>query len=117
MLSRVSLSRSYLRQSALNLRKLIASGASSNSVRLKKENYMQHVFDTMAIALGTPPKPDEPFEWEYNDKDGKYHSLKSSPLEFAKKFEGPYPYTESYSLIHDPRVRLLCLDLEWWDEH
>ncbi|CDZ98249.1 peptidase c1b bleomycin hydrolase [Phaffia rhodozyma] len=98
-----SLLTSYLRQSALNLRKLIASGASSSSVRIKKEEYMQHVFDTMAIALGTPPKPDVTFTWEYNDKDGKYHSLKATPLEFADKFKGPYPYTESFSLIHDPR--------------
>lgn len=118
---------SYLRQSALGLRKLLAAGVDIADVRRKKEEDMKHVWEVrllslcvsrrdcaltlclplrrqvLAIALGTPPKPDETFTWDYLDKDGKYHCIKSTPLEFSKKYAGKYPYVESFSLIHDPR--------------
>ncbi|KAL7409099.1 peptidase C1B bleomycin hydrolase [Mrakia frigida] len=94
---------SYLRQSALGLRKLIASGASKEDVRRQKEANMEHVYKVLAISLGSPPKPDVKFLFEYYDKDGKFGKLEMTPLEFSKKYAGPYPYVESFSLIHDPR--------------
>lgn len=54
----------YLRQSALSLRKLIAAGATIEQVRTKKEEFMSHVWKVLAITLGTPPKPDGKFTWE-----------------------------------------------------
>lgn len=39
----------------------------------------------------------------YYDKDNKFGSITATPLEFSKKYAGPYPFTESFSLINDPR--------------
>jgi bleomycin hydrolase len=98
-----SLLTSYLRQSALTLRKMFASGSSKDAVRRHKEDCMKHVHHVMVTTLGTPPQPDSKFLFETYDKDGKYLKIEATPLEFSKKYAGQYPYVESFSLIHDPR--------------
>lgn len=43
---------------------------------------MKQVFDVLCITLGTPPKADDEFVWEYYDRDGKFCKLKSTPKSF-----------------------------------
>lgn len=78
----------------------------SQSARKRKEEQMEEVYRILAISLGTPPKPDEEFTWEYYDKDKKYHKLVSTPLKFYKDFvtaSGGGDLSRKISLIHDPR--------------
>lgn len=67
-----------------------------------KEQFVQELYTVFTITLGSPPKPNDEFTWEYHEKNGTYHMLKSTPLKFYKdivKFDvGSY-----FSLIHDPR--------------
>lgn len=66
---------------------------------------MAEVYNTLAITLGTPPRPDERVKWEYYDRDDKYKSWEGTPLEFYKQYgkrKGMDP-GESFSLINDPR--------------
>ena len=55
----------------------------------------------MVIAFGRPPKPEETFEWTYSDKDGKFHRLKTTPIEFYTSTG--FVADNHFSLINDPR--------------
>lgn len=63
---------------------------------------METIYRILAVTLGTPPKPDEKFTWEYYSKDGKFHSITSTPLEFYATY-CPIDVSRSISLINDPR--------------
>lgn len=67
-----------------------------------KEKYVQEIYSILAITFGAPPKPNDLFTWEYTDKNGKYHLVKSTPLKFYKEFV-KFDVGEYFSLIHDPR--------------
>lgn len=80
------------------------------------------------LSLGAPPKPDDTFTWNYNEKDGKFHSVTSTPLEFYKDNIGAVSYIGTpklglpekangignrFSLVNDPRnpyMRLLSVE-------
>lgn len=64
---------------------------------------MAAIYRVLAITLGAPPPTDEPFLWEYNDKDGKAHSLSASPLEFYHEHCAGFKASDYISLINDPR--------------
>ncbi|KAK4702450.1 bleomycin hydrolase, partial [Phenoliferia sp. Uapishka_3] len=81
------------------------------SARKRKVEQMEEIYRILAITLGTPPKPDEPFTWEYYSssspdstlaKDKKYHSVTMTPLDFYKKM-GCVDVSKAISLINDPR--------------
>ena len=75
-----------------------------------KEEFMVEVFRILAITLGLPPKPDEPFKWEYYDTDGKFHCFNGTPQEFyLKNRNSKYPLTDSFSLVNDPRNKYEAL--------
>jgi bleomycin hydrolase len=66
---------------------------------------MEEVFNTLSIALGSPPRPNEEVVWEYYDKENKYHKWTGTPREYydqmcKRKNMDP---KESFSLINDPR--------------
>ncbi|KAG6917714.1 hypothetical protein DXG01_001365 [Tephrocybe rancida] len=101
-----------LREHALILRRLSsslrASSTSENVVvstlRAKKEDLMKEIYTILTATLGAPPPADEKFSWEYTDADGKFGKWEGTPLEFSKTFASkPYPISESFSLINDPR--------------
>ena len=95
------------------------------TLRAKKEELMKEVYVIMTATLGVPPKPDEPFTWDYYNKDGKHASWTGTPLEFYKSFaydkysvrsQNSFTITvqyidqillgqpaDSFSLINDPR--------------
>ncbi|GAA5912688.1 hypothetical protein JCM6882_005762 [Rhodosporidiobolus microsporus] len=75
----------------------------AQAARKRKEEQMAEVFRILAIALGQPPKPTDEFTWEYYSKaDKKYHSVKTTPLEFYKKF-CLVDVSTHLSLVNDPR--------------
>lgn len=79
--------------------------ASVERLRKMKAKYMREIYRTLCTTLGTPPKADEKFTWEYYDADKNYHSWTGTPLEFYAKFcvrKGMDP-KDSFSLINDPR--------------
>ncbi|KAJ9097809.1 hypothetical protein QFC19_006677 [Naganishia cerealis] len=102
---------SKLRECSLQLRELCKAlsvhGLSEEQVlrsaRARKEEMMKQVFDVLCITLGTPPKAEEEFVWEYYDRDGKVCKLTSTPKDFYKKYTGPHLARDCFSLINDPR--------------
>ena len=112
--------RTKLREHGLALRRLHAALRSSPEIsslpyeaantallhvlRKKKEEFMQEIYNILTVALGVPPLPDQPFTYEYKDKDGKAHAWTGTPQEFYRQFSSEkYPPTEGISLINDPR--------------
>lgn len=109
---------SKIREYALELRALHAAAMSSlsaldkphaeklaiavQSARKRKEEQMEEVYRILAISCGTPPKPHEPFTWEYADKHGKYHKITATPVEFYKKYVKTEA-AQAISLVNDPR--------------
>ncbi|KAG6862199.1 hypothetical protein C0995_002129 [Termitomyces sp. Mi166 len=107
-----TLVKTKLREHALILRRLSSSLRASfvpedilvSTLRAKKEDLVKEIYIILTATLGVPPAADESFTWEYADADGKFGKWKGTPLEFAKAFASkPYPVSESFSLINDPR--------------
>lgn len=98
---------SKLREYSLELRNLVSGNLQDANViasaRKRKEEMMQEVYNTLCITLGTPPPADKPFTYDFYDKDGKYQKLEVSPLDFYRKYTGPYLFSDCFSLINDPR--------------
>jgi bleomycin hydrolase len=90
-----------LRENALVLREIQTSGTEKSSAMIAKAKMMEEIYGAMVLAFGKPPKPDDTFEWTYADKDGKYHRIKTTPLEFYKSAE--FKAEDHFSLINDPR--------------
>lgn len=86
-----------LRQYAGELREAIAN--KKDPKPLQKEQ-MKRIHQLLVLFLGPPPSE---FDWEFVDKDNKYHSIKGlTPKRFAKEcigFNGESPV----SLLNDPR--------------
>ncbi|GAA5836839.1 hypothetical protein JCM5353_000466 [Sporobolomyces roseus] len=100
---------SKLREFALDLRvkwaksrSPMSRSAAKEAVRDLKKKQLKVIYRILTIACGAPPKPDEEFTWEFTDKTGKYRSLTSTPLEFAKLHSG-YDVSDSLTLVNDPR--------------
>lgn len=91
-----------LREYGLKLRDLIKKDAPKNVVSSFKASALKSIYKTIALALGTPPKPTDEFVWEFIDKDGKYKHFKTTPLDFYKTHV-KYDAAAHFSLIHDPR--------------
>jgi bleomycin hydrolase len=98
-----------LREDALQLRSLAAK--SSNSIGATKAKMLQEIHLILTLMLGPPPNPKTAFTWEYYDKDAKFRSLSSTPLEFASSLSsssavranGGTDIHKLFSLVHDPR--------------
>lgn len=73
------------------------------ALRMRKDVQMQDVYRIMAISLGVPPMPHDEFTFDYYDADGKFKSLKSTPVKFAKEQTGSFTTQGACSLVNDPR--------------
>ena len=88
-----------LRQDAQILRDLIASGADQAAVQAKKEEFLQEIFNYLAMTLGLPPRQ---FDFAYRDKDDNYRSEKGiTPRAFFEKYVG-LNLDDYVSLINAP---------------
>lgn len=124
-----------LRQDAQILRDLIASGADQVAVQAKKEEFLQEIFNYLAMTLGLPPRQ---FDFAYRDKDDNYQSEKNiTPQAFFEKYVGlklsdyvsvinaptaDKPYGKSYTVemlgnvVGAPSVRYLNLPMDRFKE-
>lgn len=90
---------SALRQFAAEVYQAIAEGKKAEDLELIKQGYMKKIYALLTDAFGVPP---ESFDFEYVDKDGKYHIEKGmTPKSFAEKYIGS-EIDEYVSLIHAP---------------
>lgn len=124
-----------LRQDAQILRDLIASGADQAAVQAKKEEFLQEIFNYLAMTLGLPPRQ---FDFAYRDKDDNYRSEKGiTPRAFFEKYVGlklsdyvsvinaptaDKPYGKSYTVemlgnvVGAPSVRYINLPMDRFKE-
>lgn len=89
-----------LREGAKQLRDLSAGGAGIDELRAAKVELLETIYRIVSIHLGTPPSR---FEWQWNDKDRKFHrDGEMTPLEFARKYV-EVPLDDYICLVNDPR--------------
>jgi bleomycin hydrolase len=106
-----SLITTKLREDALQLRGLAASGTKSEKeITEVKEKMMKEIHLVLTLTLGPPPAPGTEFTWNYLDRDGAAHEIKTTPLAFAKELETPKSIQitgsavhDMFSLVNDPR--------------
>ncbi|KAF9461323.1 peptidase C1B bleomycin hydrolase [Collybia nuda] len=107
-----ALVKTKLREHALVLRRLsdslhtasVPKEIALSTLRAKKEELMKETYNILTATLGVPPKPNDTFIWEYSDIDGKVGSWEGTPIDYYRMFASrPYPPSDSFSLIHDPR--------------
>ena len=93
-----SVLRYQLRQGARTVREAMAEGP--ESARAAKAEIMRVVYRILCIHLGTPP---ERFDWQWTDKDKKFHrDGVLTPQEFAAKYV-ELPVNDYVCLVNDPR--------------
>ena len=93
-----------LREFSFALRSAVET-QSTDSIGKMKEEMMAQIYRTLTITLGQPPHPDEPFTWEYYDRDGEFGSWAGTPKDFYSQFcqrEEMKP-KDYVTLMHDPR--------------
>tara|TARA_Y100000588_G_scaffold195812_1_gene209950 strand:+ start:405 stop:1751 length:1347 start_codon:yes stop_codon:yes gene_type:complete len=89
-----------LRSSASELRRILDDGGSEDEARLRKESRMADIWKILCIHLGTPP---EKFDWQWRDKDKKFHRKgEMTPLEFAKEYVD-IDWESYVCIVNDPR--------------
>lgn len=107
-----SLLTTKLREDALELRKLAAKCSSAqSSLGGVKDRMMREVHLIVTLLLGPPPSPSTTFTWEHYDKDDKFQSVKTTPLQFAGDLSSTGSIRansgtdvhELFSLVNDPR--------------
>lgn len=88
-----------LRKYAQILRSEYSAGKKIEELRKLKEKFLSEVYSLLVKALGLPP---EKFDFEYVDKDKKFHKdCNLTPQEFFKKYIG-WNLDEKISLINAP---------------
>jgi bleomycin hydrolase len=93
-----SVLRYQLHQGARTVRAATAEGP--EAARAAKAEIMQVVYRILCIHLGTPP---ERFDWQWTDKDKKFHrDGVLTPQEFAAKYVD-LPVSDYVCLVNDPR--------------
>ena len=101
-----SLLKTKLREDALILRRIAASLRASYvteeqiliTLRSKKEELMNEIYNILTATLGTPPAKDEKFVWEYTDTNGRAGRWEGTPIEFYNAFAlKPYPVSDPWS--------------------
>ena len=88
-----------LRQDAQILRDLVTSGADATAIQAKKEEFLQEIFNFLAMSFGLPPRT---FDFAYRDKDNNFHSETGlTPQAFYKKYVD-FQLDDYVSIINAP---------------
>jgi bleomycin hydrolase len=88
-----------LREFAAELRRSAADGIDLDALRARKIEMLEVVYRMLCIHLGEPPAQ---FDWQWRDKDEKFHRDGTlTPLEFFKRYVD-YPMDSLVCLIHCP---------------
>ncbi len=89
-----------LRRAAMTIRKAHAAGESKKALEEIKENALYEVYNICTKVLGRLP---ETFDFEYTDKDDKFHKITNlTPMTFYKEYVNDY-FANKVSVIEDPR--------------
>ncbi|MEE8155004.1 MAG: C1 family peptidase [Phycisphaerales bacterium] len=89
-----------LREGAMQLRDLRASGAPMEAARAAKQDVLKVVHRILSVHLGTPPTS---FDWQWNDKDKKFNrDGPLTPQQFAENYV-TLPVDEYVCMVNDPR--------------
>ena len=111
-----------LREDALELRRLASQDKDSRvAIGNAKDGMMRDIHRILTVMLGPPPGPNDEFTWEYYNKDDKFNTLTTTPLDFAGELSSKASIQsnsgvdihEVFSLVNDPRNdygRLLTVD-------
>lgn len=92
-----------LRDQAVELRSMIAKKKNSDAVQAEKERMLGDIYRILSIHMGTPPTT---FDWEFRDKDKKYHSFpKLTPSSFFQKHV-KCNLDDYICLVHSPRKQI-----------
>ena len=101
-----------LRENALELRRLAKETEDARaSLGSVKDKMMREIHLILTVMLGPPPSPNAEMTWEYYDKDDKFGSVTTTPLDFARELSSKVSVQtnsgvdvhEVFSLINDPR--------------
>lgn len=89
-----------LRQCASELRNAIREGKDEEGIRYEKKEMLFELYSLLCICFGEPPRE---FDFEYTDKDGKYHAdRKLDPKSFYDKYIGYDLSNDFVSIINSP---------------
>ncbi len=84
---------------AIRLRDMVKAGKSEKEIHAAKDEMLGRIYGFLCSCYGEPPRG---FDFEYVDKDGKYHVEKGyTPLSFAEKYVMDLLH-ETVSIIHAP---------------
>lgn len=90
-----------LREFSETLRNEIKANGFTNVATLKL-SMQKEIHRLITIFLGAPPSPDQQLNWEFVDKDDKFHSLSITPMSMYKEILGE-DVSKNVSLLNDPR--------------
>ena len=104
-----SLITTKLREYALELREL--SSKDKSSIPSTKQRMLQEIHSILVLMLGPPPNSQQEFQWEFYDKEDRFHSVKTTPLEFAQELSSSDSVEANsgmdvhkvFSIVNDPR--------------
>ena len=89
-----------LRRSALELRELVAAGASRDAVGSATDAVLAQIWRILVTSLGEPPTA---FDWEWRDDRGDFHREGTlTPLEFLERHVD-LDLSDYVCLVDDPR--------------
>jgi bleomycin hydrolase len=89
-----------LREFARELRLMSSNGVPMEKIRIAKDRMLGEIYNILAVTMGEPPTR---FDWNFRNKDKKFHSFKElTPLIFLNDHV-PNIVSNSVSLVHDPR--------------
>ena len=72
----------------------------NDNPRSSKMKFLEEIYDLLCKFLGKPPSN---FDWEYLDKNKKFHRISNlTPLEFYKNHTN-FDVNEYYCIVNDPR--------------
>ena len=89
-----------LRQCAAELRNSIKAGKDEKGIQYEKNEMLLEFYSLLCMCFGEPPKT---FDFEYTDKDGKYHADRNlDPKTFYDKYVGYDLENDFVSVIDSP---------------
>lgn len=95
--------RKRLKRTAANMRKAHKEGKSIDELNKLKEETLYEIYNICTKVLGKLP---ETFDFEYLDKDDKFHKISNlTPLKFYEEYVGNY-FETKVNLVEDPRERI-----------
>lgn len=88
-----------LRVESWNMREMRKKGAGVPELREYKLKVMEDIYRLLALSFGEPPAE---FTWNYTDRDGKRHSLTTTPQEFFKSIVSDEFMASRVMIMNDP---------------